>query len=142
MTRRNDIKMNIFFMLGKMASSARLVFIGLVLALAVYLRFHPPANELLRGAAARGDLDACLDALGRGADVHQAHHGLTPLHLAARGGHTFVVLTLLDRGADAASTTPDGRTAADLATNHFWTHYILEMHARCQAGNASKCPYV
>jgi ankyrin repeat protein len=41
--------------------------------------------------------------------------GTTPLHLAARYGHTAAARRLIDAGADPAARSDDGDTAADLA---------------------------
>ena len=41
--------------------------------------------------------------------------GITPLHLAAQHGNIEIIIILLEQGADVASRTGQGLTAADIA---------------------------
>jgi ankyrin repeat protein len=75
------------------------------------------ANTALHAAVAgAASIDVVLRLLDGGADVEaRAAFGLTPLHIASARGSELIVDVLLDRGADHASTTDDGRTAAAFA---------------------------
>lgn len=71
----------------------------------------------LHQAAALGDTDAVEAAIAAGADAGRADAalGLTPLMLAARGGHTAVIAQLLDAGAAVDGPGRDGLTPLMLA---------------------------
>ncbi len=73
----------------------------------------------LRDAAGRGDVEAVLNLLGRGADVNAMGPRTreTPLHQAARHGHAEAVKALLHAGADPAAEDSDGITPAERARN-------------------------
>ena len=53
--------------------------------------------------------------LEKRADINKGAGGMTPLIMAARGGHKEVVMTLLAAGPDKAVTTASGRTALSIA---------------------------
>lgn len=60
--------------------------------------------------------------------------GLTPLMRAAWNGHLEVVRALLRAGAAPGRTTPDGRTALDLAREERW-HKVAHLLERALAAN-------
>ena len=72
----------------------------------------------LHAAAFFGKLAAADLLLARGASVNSTANpkGMTPLHLAAIGGHPDVVSRLLDKGADLNIKDKRGRTALKYAT--------------------------
>ena len=58
-----------------------------------------PFPSRLHAAAARGDLNAVLEALGSGENVDRRdNHGRTALLLAVEGGHTGIARALMERG--------------------------------------------
>jgi len=64
--------------------------------------------------------------LNRGANVDQSDvAGLTPLHLAARGGHDACIRELLSNGADIAKRSAPSHTSLLEATlgGHLTTAY-------------------
>ncbi len=71
------------------------------------------ASALRDPALATAAVDALLNA---GARVNETQHGgWTPLHQAASHGFTDLVQLLLDRGADRAARSDDGRTPLEMA---------------------------
>jgi hypothetical protein len=61
---------------------------------------RPSEQEALFAAAASGDLGAAVTALESGADIDAWNaHGAAAIHLAAREGHTELVIALIERGA-------------------------------------------
>lgn len=59
------------------------------------------AGQALRDAARDGNLISLQKAQARGGDLHaEDENGLTPLCLAAAGGHAAVINYLLDQGVD------------------------------------------
>lgn len=62
---------------------------------------RPPEQEALFAAAASGDLRAATAALEAGAELDAwSSHGAAAIHLAAREGHTELVIALVERGAN------------------------------------------
>jgi ankyrin repeat protein len=62
---------------------------------------RPSEQEALFAAAASGDLGAAVTALESGADIDAWNaHGAAAIHLAAREGHTELVIALIERGAN------------------------------------------
>ena len=76
----------------------------------------PRASSPLHIASFTGNLGAVQVLLEHKADVHSTKHAyqMTPLHLAAMGGHELVVDALLDAGALPAAKAK-GRTPKDWA---------------------------
>ena len=74
----------------------------------------------LHQAVANGAEPIALELLHAGADVRgkTAAEGLTPLHLAARGGHDALARLLIARGGDVNARANDGRTPLHLAAKH------------------------
>jgi len=69
----------------------------------------------LHSAAQQGDVDAALDAIEGGADVHaKDNNGWQPLHEAARAGHVEVAELLKEKGADMNGRTNKGRGGTPL----------------------------
>ncbi len=102
-----------------------LIAAGLLLAggLAVLAYFSLPSGRLI-AAAESGDLVAVRAALAAGADVDRTRERITgwqvgeplrrvetALYMAARGGHTEIVRTLLEAGADPDIGCTGGGTA-------------------------------
>ena len=88
------------------ATAALAGFLTLVLAGA-----HPPGAraQTVLDAAQAGDGATLVTLLASGADVNAAAgDGMTALHLAAEHGHSEVVGTLLDGGADVSAVTRIG----------------------------------
>ena len=71
-------------------------------------------------AVANGAEPIALELLHAGADVRgkTAAEGLTPLHLAARGGHDALARLLIARGGEVNARANDGRTPLHLAAKH------------------------
>jgi ankyrin repeat protein len=67
-------------------------------------------------AALRGNLDGTERLLSRGAQVNRT--GWAPLHYAATGPGTGVVVLLLGRGADLEAPSPNGTTALMMAARY------------------------
>ena len=90
----------------------------------VRLRKRPPAIfdsfslltrcTALHTAAFNGNLGAVRLLLKRGADPASTNHshGMTPLHLAAAGGHEAIVPVLLDAGSPVGARDGRKRTPA------------------------------
>ena len=76
----------------------------------------------LHQAVANGDEcePIAITLLDNGADVRgkTAAEGLTPLHLAARGGHDALARLLIARGGEVNARANDGRTPLHLAAKH------------------------
>ena len=74
----------------------------------------------LHQAVANGAEPIALELLHAGADVRgkTAAEGLTPLHLAARGGHDALARLLIARGGEVNACANDGRTPLHLAAKH------------------------
>jgi ankyrin repeat protein len=65
----------------------------------------------LWGAARDGDIVTLQKLLGRGRNPSQKDaSGYTPLHYAARAGHTNICKLLLEKGADVNAVTESGRS--------------------------------
>jgi len=67
-------------------------------------------------AALRGNLALARDLLARGAHVNR--DGWTPLHYAATGESTEMVVLLLDKGAVVDARSPNGTTALMMAARY------------------------
>ena len=76
-----------------------------------------PTADLVDQAASYGRWDLVTGLVQRGAPISTT--GRTPLHLAAGAGELEVVMTLLDKGADATATDPDFR-----ATPLQWAEFL------------------
>jgi len=64
--------------------------------------------------------------LEHGANVHvQNKDGLTPLHLAALGGHTGVAKLLFERGANVDVQNNEGKTPLQVAPHCQWVKDLL-----------------
>jgi ankyrin repeat protein len=62
---------------------------------------RPPEQEALFAAAASGDLRAATTALDAGAELDAwSANGTAAIHLAAREGHTELVIAFIERGAN------------------------------------------
>ena len=74
----------------------------------------------LHQAVANGAEPIALELLHAGADVRgkTAAEGLTPLHLAARGGHDALARLLIARGGEVNACANGGRTPLHLAAKH------------------------
>ena len=74
----------------------------------------------LHQAVANSAEPIALELLHAGADVRgkTAAEGLTPLHLAARGGHDALARLLIARGGEVSARANDGRTPLHLAAKH------------------------
>ena len=75
----------------------------------------------LREAAAAGDLDKTIALLTAGADPNaptETDAGWSPLHFAAKGGHTAVAVALLRHGADLFAQDENGDTP--LTQARYW----------------------
>lgn len=94
-------------------------------------------KPLFRMAVVKGSAPTVLLHVRRGANVNaRDERGLTPLMLAAAANRQDICLLLLAEGARAGDTTPDGRTAADLARSagHLALCEALTPPARNAAG--------
>lgn len=91
---------------------------------------NPMANQPLHAAiAGRSDPGVIAALIAAGADASYAAGSLwTPLHLAASGGNEALCETLLEKGADPAAVSADGKTAADVA--HERGHLTLGQRLR------------
>ena len=72
-------------------------------------------DRLLCYAASRGDVHCARALLEMGAGPDVQLGGVTPLMLAAAGGHADVVRCLIERGADPSHRNRSNETALDLA---------------------------
>lgn len=77
------------------------------------------ADERLFRAARHGDRAGVEQALAAGAGVSDKSpiDGKTAIFRAAVFGHADLVRLLIDRGADPATTAPDGKTALDVVVD-------------------------
>jgi len=82
----------------------------------------------LHAAAQMGHLDVVEYLLAHGADINAEctvrENGITPLHCAARGGHVDVIKFLLAKGVDINHRTVKGRSALDIAKEHYHTKAV------------------
>lgn len=79
-------------------------------------QLNASGESALMLAALRGDIDWCRRLLERGALVQIP--GWSPIHYAATGPNAEVVGLLLERGADANATSPNGSTPLMLAARY------------------------
>lgn len=79
-------------------------------------QLNAAGESALMLAALRGDIDWCRRLLDRGARVQIP--GWSPIHYAATGPNAEVVNLLLERGADANATSPNGSTPLMLAARY------------------------
>lgn len=92
-------------------------------------------DEDLRKATREGDVEAARRALAQGADVNKrgsGRSGGTALMHAAGGGHSDVVLLLIEKGADVNAQDRDGATAlmdAALGGAEDAAHILIESGA-------------
>lgn len=70
----------------------------------------------LMGPAAAGDTQRVKELIAQGAPVNGQERGITPLAVAAIGGHLATVAALLHGGADVNAKLDQGNTALLVAT--------------------------
>lgn len=110
------------------------VFAALPLLGALGLGHYLFVNEPLVKAAGEGDTARVQTLLARGANVNmEGEGGITPLVLAAQGGHREVVVLLLERGA-RPDTRCDllGGTPLGIAEKHRHTE-VAELLRRAES---------
>ena len=75
-------------------------------------------------------MGACAALLQRGATVNsRTTDGSTPLHLACKKDHAFVVKVLIAKGADIMLRDEDGFSAMDLAGLAVWEMFPKSLEA-------------
>jgi ankyrin repeat protein len=80
---------------------------------------NPLRIQPLHAATSGGHTDLAILLIDAGAEVGgKQRHGWTPLHSAAANGNAVLVDRLIAAGADGQATNDDGRTSADVATEH------------------------
>ncbi len=83
-----------------------------------------------------GTLEIARVLIGKGADVNAvAGSGVTPLILAAAHNIAPIVGLLVQSGADVGLKTPDGKTAADVATANGNTNVVSLLRLLEQSGS-------
>lgn len=81
-------------------------------------------SEALYNAAANGEIDAITKLIDNGCNVNLKFRGMTPLAIAAKNGHTNIVLTLIKAGANIdqvcnpIDSSNGGQTALMLAVQN------------------------
>ena len=90
---------------------------------------EPDLQEGLLEASAEGDDVRVRELIGAGARPghYQDQEGYTALQTAARRGHTQVVLTLIQAGADLNIQDKDGWTALFLAVGSDHTEVVTTL---------------
>jgi len=95
------------------------------------------ANGRLLIAAMAGDCGGIMDALDDGAGIESRNSlQMTPLMLAARGGHERAVAALLDAGADPEAMLSDNDICEVIRVHDLTRNdVILSMLAQASAGH-------
>mmetsp|Transcript_39665 Transcript_39665/g.99286 ORF Transcript_39665/g.99286 Transcript_39665/m.99286 type:complete len:144 (+) Transcript_39665:15-446(+) len=98
----------------------------------------------LHYACCRGDPKAIIQALEQGIDVNTPDDKMcTPLHIAARFGHTEVCRFLMSQGADCSVKDSAGRTPAQVTKSPETKTFFAEasqnpaVYMRIQGGDDS-----
>jgi cytohesin len=81
-----------------------------------------------------GNIEAVKKHLAAGVDVNATSKmwsGMTPLHIAAEGGHNEIAELLIAKGANVNAKTNDGETPLDKAVHHGQTEItgLLRKHS-------------
>jgi ankyrin repeat protein len=96
-------------------------------ALSINQMRNTPLHAALAGPMGTDGVRALVEA---GADVNARQHGgYVPLHSAAQSGKMEVLDLLLERGADPAAATDDGRRPIDLARDRGHAQEVERLRA-------------
>jgi ankyrin repeat protein len=96
----------------------RICLVVFSLLVCISLRAQSAADDLIR-ASIVGDMEEAMAAMGKGAKLDaEDGNGRTPFLLAARFGHTGLVIVYLDRGASLNAVDDEGCNALMLAAKN------------------------